>query len=82
MDIFLITHFIYQLGLIMQPLVGAFSDRCTSRFGRRRPFMIGGTVVVILGLLLIGWTKEIANTLTSDQERVSTIVFYSICIIN
>ncbi|KAI8055278.1 hypothetical protein BDF22DRAFT_741870 [Syncephalis plumigaleata] len=60
-------------GLIMQPLVGAFSDRCTSRFGRRRPFMIGGTLVVILGLLLIGWTKEIANTLSDDQVRASSL---------
>jgi maltose/moltooligosaccharide transporter len=31
-------------GLIIQPLVGHFSDRHWGRFGRRRPFFLGGAV--------------------------------------
>ncbi|KAJ0946401.1 putative MFS transporter superfamily [Helianthus annuus] len=30
------------LGLVVQPIVGYYSDRCTSRFVRRRPFIAGG----------------------------------------
>ncbi|RKP25287.1 hypothetical protein SYNPS1DRAFT_15876, partial [Syncephalis pseudoplumigaleata] len=60
-------------GLIMQPLVGAFSDRCTSRFGRRRPFMLGGTVVVIFGLMLIGWVREIGGALAANDEQAATL---------
>ena len=29
-------------GLVVQPLVGSWSDRCESRFGRRRPFLAAG----------------------------------------
>ncbi|KAI5285413.1 hypothetical protein KEM52_002453, partial [Ascosphaera acerosa] len=45
-------------GLIMQPLVGVVADRCTSRFGRRRPFMAWGSLVVCCCLFLLGWTRE------------------------
>lgn len=37
-------------GLIVAPLVGVLSDRCTSSFGRRRPFMLGGTICCIIGM--------------------------------
>lgn len=39
--------------LIVPLIVGPLSDRCMSRLGRRRPYMIVGTVVTILGLELI-----------------------------
>lgn len=37
------------LALVLPPLVGAISDRSTHPLGRRRPFMIGGTLVTVLG---------------------------------
>lgn len=48
-------------GLVIQPLVGVLSDNCTSRFGRRRPYIVGSTVAVIVCLAVIGWTREIAG---------------------
>ena len=30
----------------MQPTVGVLSDRCTSRFGRRKPFIFIGTIFI------------------------------------
>ena len=33
------------LSLVVTPLAGAISDRSASRFGRRRPFMLVGTLV-------------------------------------
>jgi MFS family permease len=35
------------------PLVGAWSDRTTSRFGRRRLWIIGGGVLLTIGLVLL-----------------------------
>ncbi len=40
--------------LVVYPLTGALSDRTTSRFGRRRPWILGGAVLFGLGLVLLG----------------------------
>jgi MFS family permease len=40
--------------LVAYPLTGALSDRTTSRFGRRRPWILGGAVLFALSLLLLG----------------------------
>jgi len=40
--------------LIAYPLTGALSDRTTSRFGRRRPWILAGTLVFAISLALLG----------------------------
>lgn len=40
--------------LIAYPLAGRLSDRSTSRFGRRRPWILVGTLLFALGLVLLG----------------------------
>ena len=40
--------------IIAFPLTGALSDRTTSRFGRRRPWIAGGALLFALALLLLG----------------------------
>ncbi len=39
--------------VLAQPFAGAFSDRTTSRFGRRRPWIIAGMLLVVISLLLL-----------------------------
>uniref|UniRef100_A0A2C9U1M8 Sucrose transporter n=1 Tax=Manihot esculenta TaxID=3983 RepID=A0A2C9U1M8_MANES len=46
-------------GLVVQPLVGHMSDRCTSRFGRRRPFILSGACLICLAVLIIGHSADI-----------------------
>ena len=41
------------MGLIVQPIVGAASDRTWSRIGRRRPYILGGAIAAALGMLLM-----------------------------
>lgn len=40
--------------LVANPLVGRLSDRTTSRWGMRRPWILGGAVVGLGGFVLIG----------------------------
>jgi MFS family permease len=45
--------------LIANPLVGRLSDRTTSRWGMRRPWILGGAVVGLGGFMLIGVASSV-----------------------
>ena len=40
-------------GLLIQPVVGYFSDRTWNRLGRRRPYFLGGAILASLALLVM-----------------------------
>ena len=40
-------------GLVIQPIVGYFSDRTWNRLGRRRPYFLGGAILASLALLVM-----------------------------
>ncbi|KAK2592882.1 hypothetical protein QQS21_009414 [Conoideocrella luteorostrata] len=48
-------------GTLVVPYVGIVSDNCRSRWGKRRPFMVGGTIATVIGLLFLAWTREIVD---------------------
>ena len=41
------------LAMTVPPLVGTWSDRLNTRFGRRRPIMVAGTLLTIPGLVIL-----------------------------
>src|SRR5437879_11752899 len=41
------------LAMTVPPLVGAWSDRLHSRFGRRRPIMVAGSILTLTGLVIL-----------------------------
>ncbi|WP_344805003.1 MFS transporter [Microlunatus ginsengisoli] len=45
--------------LIANPVFGRLSDRTTSRFGRRRPWMVGGSIVLAIFLLVIAVANSV-----------------------
>jgi MFS family permease len=47
--------------LIAYPLTGALSDRTTSRFGRRRPWILAGALMFAASLLLLGAQTSIVG---------------------
>ncbi|XP_027364078.1 sucrose transport protein-like [Abrus precatorius] len=49
-------------GMLVQPIVGYHSDRCTSRFGRRRPFIAAGALAVAIAVFLIGYAADLGHS--------------------
>ncbi|MFN3303820.1 MAG: MFS transporter [Roseateles sp.] len=68
-------------GLLVQPIVGAFSDRTTHRWGRRTPYFLIGALICSLGLLAMPfspalwfaagllWILDAANNVTMEPYR-------------
>jgi maltose/moltooligosaccharide transporter len=68
-------------GLLVQPLIGAMSDRTTSRWGRRTPYFLIGAILCSIGLLLMPysptlwmaasllWILDSANNVTMEPYR-------------
>ncbi|KAG0324989.1 hypothetical protein BG000_001971 [Podila horticola] len=73
-------------GLIIQPVVGVFSDTLDWKMGRRRPFILIGALLTILSMYMVAYAKELARwivVLILDSQadgfdhnvKVWTIVF-------
>ncbi len=50
-----LTFFGLILAMVLQPISGAISDNWRSRWGRRRPLILIGTLFDFLFLFLLGW---------------------------
>ncbi|MGZ3582516.1 MAG: MFS transporter [Ktedonobacterales bacterium] len=46
--------------LVLQPTIGALSDRTRTRHGRRRPYILAGAIGLLIGLSLLAVTHVIA----------------------
>ncbi len=68
-------------GLIVQPIVGAMSDKTVSRWGRRTPYFLIGAVLCSIGLFFMPfssslwmaagllWILDAANNITMEPYR-------------
>jgi maltose/moltooligosaccharide transporter len=68
-------------GLVVQPIIGAMSDRTVSRWGRRTPYFLIGALLCSIGLLLMPfspvlwmaasllWILDAANNATMEPYR-------------
>jgi maltose/moltooligosaccharide transporter len=68
-------------GLLVQPVIGAMSDRTTHRWGRRTPYFLIGALLCSLGLLAMPfspalwfaagllWILDAANNVTMEPYR-------------
>lgn len=48
-------------GTLVQPYVGIKSDNCRSRWGKRRPFIMGGAIATAMSLMILAWAKELVG---------------------
>lgn len=52
------------LGILLNPVIGVQSDRHRGRFGRRRPFLLGATPLVVVALIGLGFAKPVSGFLS------------------
>lgn len=50
-------------GMIVQPIIGYYSDKTWNKFGRRRPYFLIGAVLTALALILMPNSAAMANLL-------------------
>lgn len=68
-------------GLVVQPIIGAMSDRTNSKWGRRTPYFVIGAIMCSLGLLFMPlsqsilmaasllWILDAGNNITMEPYR-------------
>ncbi|XP_057815410.2 sucrose transport protein SUT4 isoform X2 [Cryptomeria japonica] len=59
-------------GLVVQPIVGVWSDKCQSIYGRRRPFIFSGALMICFAVTLIGFSADIGYLLGDTHESCNT----------
>ncbi|XP_005724685.1 proton-associated sugar transporter A isoform X1 [Pundamilia nyererei] len=67
------------LGFLVQPLIGAWSDRCTSRFGRRRPFIFALAIGALIGLTLVLNGRDIGSVLADTASNHKWGIVLTVC---
>ncbi|XP_034565062.1 proton-associated sugar transporter A isoform X2 [Notolabrus celidotus] len=67
------------LGFVVQPLIGAWSDRCTSRFGRRRPFILALAIGALMGLTLVLNGRDIGSAMADTATNHRWGIFLTVC---
>ncbi|XP_045659536.1 proton-associated sugar transporter A [Ursus americanus] len=67
------------LGFLLQPLLGAWSDRCTSRFGRRRPFILVLAIGALLGLSLLLNGRDLGAALADSADDHRWGLLLTVC---
>ncbi|KAL1843040.1 hypothetical protein VTJ49DRAFT_3354 [Mycothermus thermophilus] len=60
-------------GLIVQPIIGVVADESTSKWGRRRPIIVLGSILVAMCLMTLGFTKEIVESLALGPDATRTL---------
>ncbi|KAJ6617111.1 major facilitator superfamily domain-containing protein [Mycena sp. CBHHK59/15] len=61
-------------GFLIQPLIGVLADNSTSRWGRRRPYMLAGCLLCVASMLLLGYTREFAAIFTGYNTPTNEFV--------
>lgn len=80
-----ISHAVWVVGplsgLIVAPIVGSLSDRCRSRFGRRRPFIFIGLVTTLIGMAIFSNAAQLAYLMAMTDDNTTHVLAVVIAIL-
>ncbi|XP_051006926.1 membrane-associated transporter protein [Acomys russatus] len=57
------------LGFLLQPVVGSISDHCRAKWGRRRPYILTLSIMMLLGLALYLNGDAVISALVANPRR-------------
>lgn len=60
------------LALFLLPFFGGLSDRCTSKMGRRKPFILVGTILAVIFMLML---PILDNSFFNAQSAIKLLLF-------
>jgi len=61
-------------GFLVQPLIGYYSDRCKSKYGKRRPFILTGGAGSFLCFIVFNYIEQIGKIFGSNNKLMSKII--------
>ncbi|MDD6677952.1 MAG: MFS transporter [Firmicutes bacterium] len=70
------------LALFLLPLFGGISDRCTSRLGRRKPFILVGTLVSVTLMMLLPILSDSYRSAPAAGKLTAFIVILGMLLIS
>ncbi|XP_021236892.1 membrane-associated transporter protein isoform X4 [Numida meleagris] len=60
------------LGFVLQPVVGSASDHCACTWGRRRPYILGLGIIMLVGMALYLNGDEMISAFISERDKQQT----------
>ncbi|XP_009980849.1 PREDICTED: membrane-associated transporter protein [Tauraco erythrolophus] len=60
------------LGFVLQPVVGSASDHCTCSWGKRRPYILGLGIIMLLGMALYLNGDVMISAFISERDKRRT----------
>lgn len=69
----LLLSFCNLLAMLIHPVAGSISDRTRCRFGRRRPYILSGTILSGISFMLIPWLQTL-------WQFAAVLAFYSLAL--
>lgn len=69
------------LALFLLPLFGGLSDKCTSRLGRRRPFILIGTLAAVLLMMILPLLTDSYHASPAMWKTISFVMVLGLLLI-
>ncbi|OXB66714.1 hypothetical protein ASZ78_013105 [Callipepla squamata] len=60
------------LGFVLQPVVGSASDHCACSWGRRRPYILGLGIIMLVGMALYLNGDEMISAFIGERDKQRT----------
>lgn len=58
-------------GVLVQPYIGILSDRSRNRWGKRKPFMLAGTIGTVISSIILSYARDLIRVLAGLEKSAA-----------